>query len=86
MISGQALRERTFVANPHRMQDKSLLFVDIDGVISTPRPDSDARPAGALHDVDESICLLSSDAAADLLARAERLQRNAMATALPPAA
>lgn len=71
MISGQALRERTFVAQPRDMQDKALLFVDIDRVISLPGSDSNARPAGAFHNVDAIIPFPSSDAAAHLLTRAD---------------
>ncbi len=52
------------------MQDKPLLFVDIDGVISLWGFDSNARPAGAFHNVDGVIHFLSSDAGIHLLALA----------------
>lgn len=71
MISEHTLRERTFVAKPREMQDKALLFVDIDAVISLAGSASDACPAGAFHDVDEVIGFLSFDATAHLLTPAE---------------
>jgi len=49
------------------MQDKPLLFVDIDGVISQWGLASNDRPAGAFHNVDGVIHFLSSDAGIHLL-------------------
>ena len=56
------------------MQDKPLLFVDIDGVISLWGFASNARPAGAFHNVDGVTHFLSSDAGIHLLALAERFE------------
>jgi len=53
------------------MQDKPLLFVDIDRVISLWGSDSNARPAGASHNVDGVIHFLSSDAGIHLLKLAD---------------
>ncbi len=53
------------------MQDKPLLFVDIDGVISLWGFDSDDRPAGGFHNVDGIIHFLSSGAGIHLLALAQ---------------
>jgi len=53
------------------MQDKPLLFVDIDGVISLWGFPSDDRPAGAFHNVEGVIHFLSSDAGIHLLALAD---------------
>ena len=72
MIWGRARREGSFVTESLHMQDKPLLFVDIDGVISLWGFDSNARPAGAFHNVDGVIHFLSSDAGIHLLALAER--------------
>lgn len=44
-----------------------MLFVDIDGVISLWGSDSNARPAGALHNLDGVMHFLSSDAGNHLL-------------------
>ena len=74
MISGRARRGGSFVTELPQMQDKPLLFVDIDGVISLWDFDSDARPAGAFHNVDGVIHFLSSDAAIHLLALAEHFE------------
>ena len=74
MIPGQARRERRFVAESAQMQDKPLLFVDIDGVISLWGFDSNARPAGAFHNVDGVMHFLSSDAGIHLLALRERFE------------
>ncbi|MEA2194706.1 MAG: hypothetical protein QOG42_1140 [Solirubrobacteraceae bacterium] len=71
MITGRARHEGSFVAKVPHMQDKPLLFVDIDGVISLWGFDSYARPAGAFHNVDGVIHFLSSDAGTHLLALAE---------------
>ena len=72
MISGQPRRDGSFVTELPHIQGKPLLFVDIDGVISLWGFDSNARPAGAFHNVDGVIHFLSSDAAVHLLALAER--------------
>ena len=72
MISDQARRAGSFVTESAQMQDKPLLFVDIDGVISLWGFDSNARPAGAFHNVDGVIHFLSSDAGIHLLTLAER--------------
>lgn len=72
MISGHARCKRCFVAKAPHMLDRPLLFVDIDGVISLWGSDSNARPAGAFHNVDGVIHFLSSDAAIHLLALAGR--------------
>ena len=72
MISGLARDEGSFVTESPYMQDKPLLFVDVDGVISLWGFDSNARPAGAFHNVDGVIHFLSSDAAIHLRALAAR--------------
>ena len=72
MISGQARRGRTFVTESPHMQDKPLLLVDIDGVISLWGFDPNARPPGAFHNVDGVIHFLSSEAGIHLLSLAER--------------
>ena len=74
MISGQTRSEESFVTKAPHMQDKPLLFVDIDGVISLWGFDSNARPAGAFHNVDGVIHFLSSDAGIHLLALAEHFE------------
>lgn len=51
-----------------QMREKPVLFVDIDGVISLWGFDSNARPAGAFHNVDGVTHFLSSDAGIHLLA------------------
>ena len=71
MIPRDARCERCFDTESLDMQDKPLLFVDIDGVISLWGFDSNARPAGAFHNVDGIIHFLSSGAAVHLLALAE---------------
>jgi hypothetical protein len=71
VIFEHARREGSFVTELPHMQDKPLLFVDIDGVISLWGFDSNARPAGAFHNVDGIIHFLSSDAGIHLLALAE---------------
>jgi hypothetical protein len=53
---------------------KPVLFVDIDGVISLWGFDSNARPAGAFHNVDGVIHFLSSDAGIHLLALGARFE------------
>ncbi|MGH2943740.1 MAG: HAD domain-containing protein [Solirubrobacteraceae bacterium] len=50
-----------------QMQDKPLLFVDIDGVISLWGFDSNSRPEGAFHNVDGVMHFLSSAAGMHLL-------------------
>ena len=72
MISGRARRGRPFVTDSPHMQDKPLLFVDIDGVISLWGFASNDRPAGAFHNVDGVIHFLSSDAGKHLLSLRER--------------
>jgi hypothetical protein len=72
VIPGQARRGRTFVAESPHMQDKPLLFVDIDGVISLWGFHSNARPNGAFHNVDGVIHFLSSEAGMHLLSLATR--------------
>jgi len=52
------------------MLDKSLLMVDMDGVISTGGIGSDDRPASAFHNGDAVIHFHSSDAGNHLLAPA----------------
>lgn len=74
MISLQTRTEGSVVAESPHMQDKPLLFVDIDGVISLWGFDSNARPAGAFHNVDGVIHFLSSDAGIHLLALAEHFE------------
>jgi hypothetical protein len=56
------------------MQDKPLLFVDIDGVISLWGFDSNARPAGAFHNVEGVMHFLSSDAGNHLLGLRDRFE------------
>lgn len=72
MISGQARRGRTLVTESPHMQDKPLLFVDIGGVISQWGSHSNARPAGAFHNVDGIIHFPSAEAGIHLLSHAER--------------
>ena len=67
-IPREARPEGRFVANMAQMREKPVLFVDIDGVISLCGSDSNARPAGAFHNVDGVMHFLSSDAANPLLA------------------
>lgn len=69
MISVQARSEGSFVTESPHMQDKPLLFVDIDGVISLWGFDSNARPAGAFHNVAGVAHFLSADTGIHLLAR-----------------
>jgi len=59
------------------MQDKPLLFVDIDGVISLWAFDSNARPAGAFQNMDGVIPFLSSDAAVTCACHARSAARPA---------
>jgi hypothetical protein len=54
------------------MQEKPVLFVDIDGVISLWGFNSGARPSGAFHNVDGAIHFLSADAGFHLLALSQR--------------
>ena len=70
MIDGRARRDRSFVAKMPQIQDKPLLFVDIDGVLSLWGFASDTRPPGAFHNVDGVIHFLSSDAGMHLPALA----------------
>lgn len=73
MISNDTLRARPAATEPRAMQDDPLLFVDIDGVTASCGFDSNARPAGAFHNVDGIIHFLSSGAAVHLLALGTRL-------------
>jgi hypothetical protein len=73
-IPGDARSEDSFVAKLVRMQDKPVLFVDIDGVISLWGFDSNARPAGAFHNVDGVTHFLSSDAGNHLLGLRDRFE------------
>jgi hypothetical protein len=57
-----------------QMQADPVLFVDIDGVISLWGFDTNARPAGAFHNVDGVMHFLSSGAANHLLALSERFE------------
>ena len=50
------------------MQDKPLLFIDIDGVISLWGFDPNSRPTGAFHPVEGIVHFLSAEAARHLLA------------------
>lgn len=72
MISEHTLHAGPAATEPRVVQDKPLLFVDIDGVISLWGFDSNARPAGAFHNVDGIIHFLSSEAADHLLALGAR--------------
>jgi Swiss Army Knife RNA repair-like protein len=56
------------------VQEKPVLFVDIDGVISLWGFDSNARPAGAFHNVDGVMHFLSSDAGKHLLGLSRRFE------------
>jgi len=56
------------------MQAKPVLFVDIDGVVSLWGFDSNARPAGAFHNVDGVTHFLSSAAGMHLLDLHERFE------------
>jgi hypothetical protein len=71
-ISATARRAVRPVTESARMQDKPVLFVDIDGVISLWGFASNDRPAGSLHNVDGAIHFLSADAGMHLLALARR--------------
>lgn len=51
-----------------------MLFVDIDGVVSLWGFDSNARPAGAFHNVDGVMHFLSSDAGNHLLDLHDRFE------------
>lgn len=62
-----ARRADKFVAESPQTREKPILFVDIDGVISLWGFDSNARPAGAFHNVDGVTHFLSSDAGNHLL-------------------
>jgi hypothetical protein len=72
VISGQARRGRSLVTELLQMQDKPLLLVDIDGVISPRGSASNVRPAGPFHNLDGVIHLLSAEAGIHLLSLAER--------------
>jgi hypothetical protein len=74
VIRNQTRSNRSFVTEPPQMQDKPILLVDIDGVISLWGFDSDDRPAGAFHNVDGVMHFLSSDAGIHLLALHERFE------------
>jgi hypothetical protein len=54
------------------MEDKPMLFVDVDGVISLWGFDSDRRPPGAFHAVDGVVHFLSEDAGKHLQALGDR--------------
>jgi hypothetical protein len=71
-ISATARRAVRPVTESAQMQDKPVLFVDIDGVISLWGFASNDRPAGSLHNVDGAIHFLSADAGMHLLALARR--------------
>ncbi len=71
MISRLARRDGPVVTKPPQRRDKPPLFVDIDGVISRGRLDSNDRPEGTFHNVDGVMHSLSSDARIDLLALAD---------------
>ena len=69
-----ALPKHTSVAESPQMREKPLLFVDIDGVVSLWGFDSNARPAGAFHNVDGVMHFLSSDAGKHLLELHDRYE------------
>jgi hypothetical protein len=71
-ISLQPLRSGCFSTESEHMQDKSLLFVDIDRVLPLWGFPSNARPAGAFHNVDGVMHFLSAGAGIHLLSVAER--------------
>jgi len=73
-ISPGTRRAMSFDTKSAQMQAKPVLFVDIDGVISLWGFASNARPAGAFHNVDGAIHFLSSDAGNHLLALAQRFE------------
>jgi hypothetical protein len=73
-IPGDTRPEASFVAKLGQMRDKPVLFVDIDGVISLWGFDSNARPAGAFHNVDGVTHFLSSDAGNHLLGLRDRFE------------
>ncbi|MGH8734949.1 MAG: HAD domain-containing protein, partial [Burkholderiales bacterium] len=56
------------------MQEKPLLFVDIDGVVSLWGFDSNSCPAGTFHNVDGIMHFLSSDAGMHLLGLRDRFE------------
>ena len=63
-----------YVAKSLQVRAKPVLFVDIDGVISLWGFDSNARPAGAFHNVDGVMHFLSSDAGNHLLRLHDRFE------------
>jgi hypothetical protein len=63
-----------FVAKTLQLPEKPVLFVDIDGVISLWGWESNARPAGAFHNVDGVMHFLSSDAGNHLLGLHHRFE------------
>ena len=63
-----------FVAKTLEFSEKPVLFVDIDGVISLWGWESNARPAGAFHNVDGVMHFLSSDAGNHLLGLRHRFE------------
>ena len=73
-ISPGARRDVGFATESAQMQAKPVLFVDIDGVISLWGFASNARPAGAFHNVDGAIHFLSADAGLHLLALSKRFE------------
>lgn len=68
------------------MQEKPVLFGDIDGAISLWDLESNARPDGALHNVDGIVLFLSSAARNHLLARGAVSSAGAAAARSPPTA
>jgi hypothetical protein len=73
-IPGHTRLGARFVAKLVQMQDKPLLFIDIDGVISLWGFDTNVRPAGAFHNVDGVMHFLSSDAGNHLLGLRDRFE------------
>jgi hypothetical protein len=67
VIPGRARRDGAVVAKSPQLREKSLLFGDIDSVISLGGSDSNDRPARASHNVDRVIHFLSSGAGIHLL-------------------
>ena len=66
-IAGEARPDDRFVAKMAHVQEKPILFVDIDGVISLWGFGSNDRPAGAFHNVDGVMHFLSWEAGKHLL-------------------